>query len=416
MSAPALWRGEAPGRFDVLGGVAHSSGALVLQMPTRATTRVEIEPRVGSGAFAFGSERERTTFHIQGAALHAVFRRPIAEWRDGLDGIGAPLWTRFLMGCLGVFTRETTWWPDTELRFRVSSDVPRSQGVASSAALEVATLRALSRASGLQLNGKSLARLAWTAENEVVGTPCDISDQLTSVYGERDALLPILCRPDILSEPILLPDGVYVVGWPSGVFPSVTNSLAAIDPVALADSPGQTARTAAFMGRQMLESRLGPREYLCEFAPSEISPEPPVLLSGQEFTSSLGALNDSSCRMEDKRLYPVRASARFAVEEHFRCQLAQFLLRGGNAREALPLVGELLFQSHAGYSLMGLGTPSTDAMVEAIRALGLGRGFYGARTSGSGAGGTVVVLLEGSAVPELESLREEFPASGALMR
>lgn len=408
MSAPVLWRGEAPGRFDVLGGVPWCSGALVLQMPTGATTRVEIEPHRGSRAFAFGSERERMTFHIQGAALRAVFRRPIEGWRDGLDGIGAPAWTRFLMGCLGTFTRETNWWPDTELRFRVSSDVPRLQGVASSAALEVATLRALSRASGLHLNGKLLAHLAWSAETEVAGLPCSISEQLTSVYGERGALLPILCRPDILGQALALPGGVCVVGWPSGVLPPPSDSAGVTAETA--------ARTAAFMGRRMLESRLGPREYLCELAPSEIGPEPPVLMSGQEFTPSFGALADPFCHVENKRLYPVRASTRFAVEEHFRCQLAQSLLRGQSAREALPLVGELLFQSHAGYSLMGLSTPPTDAMVEAVRALGPERGFYGARVSGSGAGGTVVVLLEERALPELETLRQQFPASGGLMR
>ncbi len=35
---PPSWRGEAPGRLDVLGGVADYSGALVLQMPIRAVT------------------------------------------------------------------------------------------------------------------------------------------------------------------------------------------------------------------------------------------------------------------------------------------------------------------------------------------------------------------------------------------
>src|SRR6516164_6656470 len=40
----ARWQGEAPGRLDVLGGVADYSGALVLQMPIRATTRVTVTP------------------------------------------------------------------------------------------------------------------------------------------------------------------------------------------------------------------------------------------------------------------------------------------------------------------------------------------------------------------------------------
>ena len=69
------------------------------------------------------------------------------------------------------------------------------------------------------------------------------------------------------------------------------------------------------------------------------------------------------------------------------------------------MLGEFLFQSHEGYSRMGLGCPETDTMVAAIREFGSGEGFYGARISGGGSGGTVVVLLEESALPKLEQLR-----------
>lgn len=53
---------------------------------------------------------------------------------------------------------------------------------------------------------------------------------------------------------------------------------------------------------------------------------------------------------------------------------------------------------------MGLGCPETDVMVQAVRDRGPQRGFYGARVSGGGSGGTVVVLLEAAALSELEAL------------
>ena len=37
-----IWEAKAPGRLDFLGGVADYSGSLVLQTPTRATTKVAI--------------------------------------------------------------------------------------------------------------------------------------------------------------------------------------------------------------------------------------------------------------------------------------------------------------------------------------------------------------------------------------
>jgi L-arabinokinase len=49
--------GSAPGRLDVLGGVADYSGSLVLQMPLSLTTRVTIEERSEPGLL-FSSDQE----------------------------------------------------------------------------------------------------------------------------------------------------------------------------------------------------------------------------------------------------------------------------------------------------------------------------------------------------------------------
>jgi len=78
-------------------------------------------------------------------------------------------------------------------------------------------------------------------------------------------------------------------------------------------------------------------------------------------------------------------------------------------RRTLQAVGELMYHSHAGYSAMGLGCPETDAMVRAVRERGPDQGFCGARVSGGGSGGTVVVLLEAAALPELERLAADPP-------
>ena len=56
---------------------------------------------------------------------------------------------------------------------------------------------------------------------------------------------------------------------------------------------------------------------------------------------------------------------------------------------------------------MGLGAPETDQMVAAVRRLGAEKGFYGARISGGGSGGTVVVFCEREALPALAELGRE---------
>jgi L-arabinokinase len=374
--------GEAPGRLDFLGGVADYSGSLVLEMPLRLTTRVTLTEQPAR-AWEFVSAQEGRCTVAPGT--------PPAQ---------VPKWVRYPYGCFLLFCRTQHWQPRAGLRFAIRSRVPASMGVSSSAALEVATLRALEQLAGRKFTGTALARLAQRAENEIVGAPCGLMDQLTSAYGARGALLPILCRPDVLGEPVRLPPGVIAVGWPSGVKHAVT------------DSPYGTARAGAFMGRKLIERATGRRlAHATELTPAEVRGCPrtvlPTKISGRTFLVRAGGVDDPLSKIEAGRTYAVRAALSFPVEENFRAHAAVALLLGATAqnREAtLRAVGDLLYQSHAGYSSIGLGCPETDEMVAAVRALGPTRGFYGARVSGGGSGGTVVVLLRQAALPALQKL------------
>jgi len=397
---------EAPGRLDFMGGVADYSGSLVLEMPLSLTTRIKISElppkrisRACEGeepfAFVFASE----TYGEERIAL-------------GTPPSQVPQWARYPYGCLWLFAKEQRIRLDKlgsgrvgGLRFEVSSRVPESMGVSSSAALEVATLRALELFFDKPLKGATaLARLAQRVENEIVGAPCGLMDQLASANGVKGALLPILCRPDVLGDPVKLPKGVVAVGWPSGVKHAVT------------DSPYATARAAAFMGKKLIEAALGRRlKHATELAPSVVRSLSldalPERMSGREFLERCGGVDDPLSTIEPGREYAPRAGVSFPVEENFRSEAAVALLRGlgvRNRAESLAALGELLYQSHAGYSSIGLGCPETDEMVEGVRALGPRRGLYGARVSGGGSGGTVVVLLERDALPSLTRLAKKL--------
>ena len=75
-------------------------------------------------------------------------------------------------------------------RMSITSDVAMGSGLASSAALECDVLRAITAATGAQLDGIERARIAQRAENEYVGAPTGLMDQLASLYGApRRALL-----------------------------------------------------------------------------------------------------------------------------------------------------------------------------------------------------------------------------------
>ena len=392
-----------------MGGVADYSGALVLETPIRETTRVAVEA-LESPRLLFES-RGYTTVDVESPALSSLLdgRPPCAEIRAGLDALGLPAWVRYPLGCLIVLARARAFEHARGYAFRIESTVPRSQGVGSSAALEIATLRALALLHGVKFEGTELARLGQEAENQLVGAPCGLMDQLTCAFGEPGALLPILCRPDRLRPGVTLPSGVLVAGWPSGVEHSV------------AESPYLVARTASFMGKRILEAGSETRwRYASEIPPdllgASASALVPTTIRGDEFLSSYGPLDDPLCRIEPTREYAVLSALRFPIEEHARCTEAISLLAresGLDPRPALERVGELMFQSHRGYSSIGLGHRQTDRMVDALRRLGPGAGIYGARVSGGGSGGSVVVLMRQEARPQLEAVSREVFAEAA---
>lgn len=397
--------GEAPGRLDVLGGVADYSGALVLQTPLTATTRVRLSAIDDDGlrltSVDAGVDRAVSVQAPAWAAVKAA-ADPASLGRQWLDAQRVPAWARYPLGCLVLFAHRTGWQPTGGLAFEVTSDVPAAMGVSSSAALEVATLRALEHRAGFRFSGTELARLAQQAENTIVGAPCGLMDQLASAHGRPGMLLPIRCRPDLLGGLLPLPSGVVVAGWPSGIDHAVGGS------------PYRTARTAAFMAKQILAATTGAAlSYLTDLSPSDVSDIGrdvlPESMPGHQFLEQHGRVEDPLSVIDAGLTYPVRAAAAFATGENARAAVAVELLQDGarstDPARAIPRrLGELLFESHRGYSDIGLGTPETDAMVAAVQSLGPTAGFYGARVSGGGCGGTVVVLLDEAALPRLGQL------------
>jgi L-arabinokinase len=363
-------RGSAPGRLDLLGGVADYSGALVLEIPTRLETTVVAEP---SDAFVTGP----VSFTIDEIA--ALARRPYPEIRDTLRT--APKWTGYLVGVALVLVRHGVIDPP-RARLVVSSDVPASVGVSSSAALEVATARALGAGA---LDPLRLAALCQEAENHVVGAPCGIMDQVTVAFGTPGAVLPILCRPASPRPPVELPPGVEVVGWPTGAEHDVSGA------------PYRRARAAAFMGKRIVEDSLDRRWSWVSELPRDALVDLPETVDGGIFLERWRDTDDGVTSVDPAETYPVSAATRFGVEEHARTEAAWLHLERGDVRA----LGPLLAASHAGYDGMGLGHPAATAVVEdAVRRAGV----HGARSSGGGCGGTVVVVCDRGALDDVDGL------------
>jgi galactokinase len=363
-------RGSAPGRLDLLGGVADYSGALVLEMPTGQGTEVVARPDrafvVGPATFSTG-ELERLA-----ALSYEEVRRDLAAW---------PRWTHYVVGVAIVLVRHGVI-EAPRARLEITSDLPASVGVASSAALEVATARALGAGGVDPLH---LAALCQEAENHVVGAPCGIMDQVAVALGTPGSVLPILCRPGSAADPVAVPAGLEIVGWPTGT------------PHDVGGLPYARARAAAFMGKRMVEHAAGRRWSWVSELPRAAVDELPAVVDGSTFLEGWGASGDGVTAVRPDESYPVRAATTFGVEEHGRAAAVLAALADGETAR----LGPLMAASQAGYDAMGLGHPAATLTVKEALAR---PGVHGARSSGGGCGGTIVVVCEPAALDDVEGL------------
>ena len=304
-------RGRAPGRLDLMGGVADYSGALVLEIPTRQGTEVVAQP---DHALVVGP------VVVQAVELERLARAPYSQVR--LAWAEQPRWTLYLLGVALVLLRHGVI-PTPRVRLEVSSDLPSSVGVASSAALEVATARAL----GADVEPLRLAILCQEAENQIVGAPCGVMDQVAVVAGHRGAVLPVLCRPAELRPPVPLPPGLEVVGWPTGAEHDVGGQ------------PYRRARAAAFMGKRIIEQRAGTSWAWTSQLPREAISELPEEIEGATFLERWHDTDDALTVVEPGESYPVCASAAFGVEEHARSTAVLAHLEAGEPQGVRPADG-----------------------------------------------------------------------------
>ena len=158
MSSPgSTHRYAAPGRVNLIGEHTDYTGGLVLPMAIPYETVAEVTPRDAGYRFSSASFAE---VHDTAANDTAP---ATGEWSDYPVGV-----LRELLA-LGIQV------PPCQVH--LSSNVPLSAGLSSSAAIEVSTAVALLRHAETSLPEKELALLCQRAENHYVGAPSGIMDQ-----------------------------------------------------------------------------------------------------------------------------------------------------------------------------------------------------------------------------------------------
>ncbi len=112
-----------------------------------------------------------------------------------LDDLRAAGWAAYPLGvawALGEFGVDLA--EQCGFDLAVVSTVPVGAGLSSSAAVETATLLALSSMWSLDLDRLTLAQVGQRAENVAVGAPTGVMDQAASLLGQPDSAVFLDCR------------------------------------------------------------------------------------------------------------------------------------------------------------------------------------------------------------------------------
>src|SRR6185436_6227312 len=146
---------------------------------------------------------------------HHFYAAELGERLDLPPGAAPPPgFGRYLFGCITLFEREGHTAPP--LNLHVTSRVPMGAGLSSSAALEVATLRALASYRGASLSSVRIAQLAQQAEIEFAGVRCGIMDQMAASLADTHHLLFLDTRT-LDRQLVVFPLGAEVLVIDSGV-------------------------------------------------------------------------------------------------------------------------------------------------------------------------------------------------------
>ncbi|KIX84562.1 galactokinase [Thermus filiformis] len=326
--------GTAFGRVNLLGEHTDYNQGYVLPTPLPYSTTVE-------------AARAEGVVEAYSENLRELRARPLDEGPQGdfLDYLAGVVWALRQAG-----------YPVGGARFYVKSTLPMGAGLSSSAALEVAALKALRSLYRLEVDDKTLALLAQKAEVEYVGVHCGVMDQMVAALGELGQALFLDTRT--LEYALLpLPTGTRVLVLDPGI------------------------------PRRLAEAGYNQRRKECEEAARLLR---------------VAALRDVTdlCLVESLP-EPLNRRARHVVSENGRVlQGVEALKR--NDKEAF---GRLMYLSHRSLSQdFEVSLPELDLLVEKAREAGA----LGAKLTGAGFGGAVVALVP-EGIPFQEALSRLYP-------
>jgi galactokinase len=320
-----IWR--APGRVNLIG--EHTDYNDGFALPFALAAGVCVAGGLGESDLLLVSRQQGETV--------------VTARLDGLDPGAVAGWAAYPAGV--AWALRSAGHHVTGMRIAVDADLAPGAGLSSSAAIECAAGLAMTDLCGLPVSRADLAALGRRAENDFVGAPTGVMDQLAVMLCQQGSALLLDCRS---VSGVAVPLDVAAAGL----------TLLVID---------------TRVQHELSDGGYGARRLACERAASVLGV---AALRDVTDVAALGELADPV----------VRSRARHVITENRRVLDVVDLLRAGQ----LDATGPLLTASHASLrDDFEVSWPEADVAVDAA----LETGALGARMTGGGFGGSVIALV-----------------------
>jgi galactokinase len=337
-SPAGVW--SAPGRVNLIGEHTDYNGGYVLPFAIDLRTQAAVSRRDDGRVSVLSVQRggDPVEFAVEDLKPHA---------NTG--------WAGYAVGV--VWALRDKGFDVNGLDIVLDGRVPTGAGLSSSAAIECAVGLAALELSGIDLALEDMARIAQYAENEYVGVPCGLMDQMAVSVCRADHALFFDVRDDVREHEPFAPhdDGLAVL---------VINTRA------------QHAHASGAYAE---------RRKSCEAAAKQLGVAYLRDIARSELDAALRTLDDDV----------LRRRARHIITENDRVLTTVDLLRNGRLSE----IGPLLTASHESLrDDFEVSAPELDTAVDAA----LASGALGARMTGGGFGGSAIALVNAGDVEQVK--------------
>ena len=260
-------------------------------------------------------------------------------------------WSDFVVGACKIIS-DKFGIKISSINFVIDSDLPIGIGLSSSAAITVATLRALITKYNIEISNEELVSLALRVESDFVNVGGGIMDQFTSIYGSTSEILYLDTATNDF-ELITLNENYKFLIIDSGE------------------------------SRILANSEFNSRKILCENVANKLS------------LNYLCELSDLDEKLTKKLTMEEIKIAKHVVYENIRVHKGKKSLLSNN----YDLFGKLMTESHMSLkNNYEVSTANLDTLVNLCNSFGA----LGSKLTGAGFGGAIVSLIKNDLVDDLK--------------